>query len=268
MGVETPAQSESAPEAMLANWAMPGLVPGRPVTAGPSMAGDLDEQVRLEMYEQGYTGTLGTAVVQEYLGPVRIGDVVSVSSVYTEVSAEKMTSLGAGYFLVYDSSYADQTGRALGRQTTTLLHFSPAAEGGRPPATSAALRPASGSALLDQYVLLSATQVVAGALATRDFYPVHHDPVFARAHGSRDIVLNLPTTIGLVATRVQAWLPGSPLTRLRVRLRSSAYPGVPLRFSGSVTDHESGRRRSVSVDVVQGERVHANAEVELGPDRR
>jgi len=49
---------------------------------------------------------------------------------------------------------------------------------------------------------LTATLVVAGAIASRDFMPAHHDPAFAKAQGAPDIFLNILTTNGYVARYV------------------------------------------------------------------
>ena len=38
------------------------------------------------------------------------------------------------------------------------------------------------------------TTVVAGAIASRDFVPLHHDRDFAQKAGLKDIFLNTPTT--------------------------------------------------------------------------
>ena len=49
------------------------------------------------------------------------------------------------------------------------------------------------------------TVVVSTAIATRDFYPVHHDRDYAERGGSKDIFLNILTTTGLVQRYVTDW---------------------------------------------------------------
>ena len=56
----------------------------------------------------------------------RLGDVISVTSVYEEVSDEKKTALGTGYFLTWVLTYTDQNGEVLGRQRFRVLRFRPA----------------------------------------------------------------------------------------------------------------------------------------------
>jgi acyl dehydratase len=79
------------------------------------------------------------------------------------------------------------------------------------------------------------TVVVAGAIASRDFMPAHHDPVFARAQGAPDIFMNILTTNGYVARYVTDWAgPEARLESIKIRLGAPAVPGKPLRFTGRV----------------------------------
>lgn len=50
--------------------------------------------------------------------------------------------------------------------------------------------------------------VIAGAIATRDFQPVHHDRDAARAAGTKDIFMNILTTNGSWAgISPTGWVP-------------------------------------------------------------
>lgn len=83
---------------------------------------------------------------------------------------------------------------------------------------------------------VTSTVIVGGAIASRDFMPAHHDPVFARAQGAPDIFMNILTTNGYVARYVTDWAgPEGMLRSIRIRLGAPAVPGRPLRFSGRVT---------------------------------
>jgi len=82
---------------------------------------------------------------------------------------------------------------------------------------------------------LTSTMVVAGAIASRDFMPAHHDPAFAKAQGAPDIFLNILTTNGYVARYVTDWAgPEAIVKSIKIRLGAPAVPGKPLRFSGRV----------------------------------
>jgi acyl dehydratase len=79
------------------------------------------------------------------------------------------------------------------------------------------------------------TRVVAGAIASRDFMPAHHDPAFARAQGAPDVFMNIMTTNGYVSRFVTDWAgPEAMLRRIAIRLGAPAIPGQALRFSGRV----------------------------------
>jgi acyl dehydratase len=83
---------------------------------------------------------------------------------------------------------------------------------------------------------VTATVVVAGAIASRDFMPVHHDRDYAQAQGSPDIFMNILTTNGYVARYVTDWAgPDAMLRKIAIRLGAPAIPGLVLHFSGEVT---------------------------------
>jgi uncharacterized protein len=86
---------------------------------------------------------------------------------------------------------------------------------------------------------LTPTFVIATALATRDFTPLHHDPELARAQGSKDIFLNILTTMGLVQRYVTEAVPGAALAGIAgiaVRLGVPAYAGDTLTLTGRFAD--------------------------------
>ncbi|BBX42087.1 MaoC family dehydratase [Mycobacterium simiae] len=86
-------------------------------------------------------------------------------------------------------------------------------------------------------VPVTTTLIVAGAIASRDYMPVHHDRDFANSQGSKDIFLNILTTNGLCVKFLHDWAgPEAMIKRLSIRLGVPAYPNDPLRFTGSVTD--------------------------------
>lgn len=83
---------------------------------------------------------------------------------------------------------------------------------------------------------VTSTVIVAGAIASRDFMPAHHDPVFARAQGAPDMFMNILTTNGYVARFVSDWAgPEAMIRSIKIRLGGPAIPGQALRFSGHVS---------------------------------
>jgi len=90
---------------------------------------------------------------------------------------------------------------------------------------------------------VTATLVVATAIATRDFYPVHHDRDFAVRHGSKDIFLNILTTTGLVQRYVTDWAGPEAIVRaVSIRLGVPCYAGDRLTFSGRVMKSSAGEQ--------------------------
>ncbi|MGH9032942.1 MAG: MaoC/PaaZ C-terminal domain-containing protein [Acidimicrobiia bacterium] len=80
---------------------------------------------------------------------------------------------------------------------------------------------------------LTATVIVAGAIASRDFMPVHHDRDYARAQGAPDIFMNILTSNGYVSRFVTDWAgPEAMLRSISIRLGAPAVPGQNLRFTG------------------------------------
>jgi len=109
------------------------------------------------------------------------------------------------------------------------------------------------------HVPVTATQIIAGTLATRDFYPVHHDRAFARAHGNADIVMNILTTNGLLARVVGEWTGrGAGCVGWSRTLRAPASPGEVLRISGRV-ETAVEKEVVVSARAETGAVVHAEA---------
>ncbi|MFI7642032.1 MaoC family dehydratase [Nonomuraea sp. NPDC049400] len=99
-----------------------------------------------------------------------------------------------------------------------------------------------GAALPELSIDLTPTVVISTALATMDFTPVHHDVEGARAQGSKDIFLNILTTMGLVERYVTDWAgPEAVIERIAVKLGVPAYAGDRLSFNGTVVSREDGR---------------------------
>ena len=86
-------------------------------------------------------------------------------------------------------------------------------------------------------VPITATAIVAGAIASRDYQDVHHDRDLAVARGSKDIFMNILTTNGYVGRFVTDWAGPEALLRcVDIRLGAPNYPGDTMRMSGRVTE--------------------------------
>jgi acyl dehydratase len=83
---------------------------------------------------------------------------------------------------------------------------------------------------------MTATRIVAGAIATRDFMPVHHDRDYANQQGAADIFMNILSTNAYCSRFLTDWAgPEARVTRLSIRLGVPVHPGSTLRFTGTVT---------------------------------
>jgi len=92
-----------------------------------------------------------------------------------------------------------------------------------------------GERLPELSIPVTVTLIVGGAMATRDYFPGHHDLTAARALGSPHIFMNILTTNGLAQQFIERW--AGPLARfkdLRIRLGAPNYPGDCMRFQGEV----------------------------------
>ena len=97
---------------------------------------------------------------------------------------------------------------------------------------------------------VTATVIVAGAIASRDFMPVHHDPEFAKKQGSPNMFMNILTTNGLCVRFLTDWAgPEAMVTELAIRLGVPAFPDDPLKFTGTVTGKSEGRDGEGFVEV-------------------
>ncbi|WP_067826675.1 OB-fold domain-containing protein [Actinomadura kijaniata] len=114
--------------------------------------------------------------------------------------------------------------------------------------------PAEQAPPADLEIELTPTFVIATALATRDFTPVHHDTALARAQGTRDIFVNILTTMGVVQRAALDAVPGATLETIAVRLGVPAYAGDTLRLH---TDRVDGRTLRVRGAVSLGDHVTA-----------
>jgi acyl dehydratase len=90
---------------------------------------------------------------------------------------------------------------------------------------------------------ITTTLVVAGAIASRDFTPVHHDKSAAQAQGMQDVFMNILTTNGIVGRYVTDWAgPDAVLKGVAIKLGTPNLPGDTMKMSGTVAakDDASG----------------------------
>jgi acyl dehydratase len=288
-----------APPAMLQTWTM-----GRPRLEGIAERGGSSSEMDpaspfVALANAGLSGTLATNSELEFLRYLRIGDSLHSTSALESISERKTTGLGSGYFVTWMTSYFAGGSELVGRQRFRIFKFAPgrsasgaasaesrgeregaASKDARPTAAAASASASTGpaastssAAALPSFALaVTATRIVAGALASRDFMPVHHDRDYARKQGAPDVFMNILTTNGYVARYVTDWAGSEARLRsIKIRLGGPAVPGTTLRFDGEVTTRTPAGDEEIleiGLRAVNELGVHASGTVELTLPRK
>jgi acyl dehydratase len=112
-------QGRFAPPAMLYTWARPLLWP------------QMERESAVDRLAlEGCPMTVAVNAVQEYVQPVRYGDVLSVTSKILSVSDEKTTRLGTGHFVTSVDTFRNQLDEIVGTHSFTFFIYRPAAGDG------------------------------------------------------------------------------------------------------------------------------------------
>ncbi len=87
---------------------------------------------------------------------------------------------------------------------------------------------------------VTATTVVAGAIASRDYRPMHHDKDFAvDRNGMRNIFINTPHNAAFFERYITDWTgPKGRLGKIQFRMKDSVFPGDRMVFQGRVESVE------------------------------
>jgi acyl dehydratase len=109
----------------------------------------------------------------------------------------------------------------------------------------------AGDELPPRVVDVTATRIVAGAIASRDFMPVHHDRAYANAQGAPDIFMNILSDTGYCSRFLTDWAgPETMIRRLAIKLGVPLFPDTALTYSGTVTStREEGDEGVVEVEL-------------------
>ncbi len=259
-----------APPAMLQVWTFPEpKIEGIAERGGAP--GEMDpDSALVKLDEAGYVGTLATNSELQFDRYLEIGEELHSTTELTDISELKGTGLGAGYFVTWVNTYFVEGGEEVGRQIFRVLKFNPGAPGPEKKGPKEP-RPApvvpTGEKLPDWDLDVTATVIVAGAIASRDFMPVHHDKDYALAQFAPDIFMNILTTNGYVARYITDWAgPEAQIKKIDVKLGAPAVPNKVLKFTGqAITEREEGAERVIEVAVNAANELgnHASGTVEL-----
>ena len=119
-----------APPTMLQAWVMEGWV----MHEGYDEPRNEQHRLHKLLTDAGYSGVLGTNTEEHYDRYLKLGDVVTANTVIDEISEEKATGAGIGYFITTRTSFEDQRGESLGWMTFRVLKFKPAQQQAAAPA--------------------------------------------------------------------------------------------------------------------------------------
>ena len=114
-----------APPLMLQTWTMATPRITGMAERGGSPTDGQRATVLSVLDEAGFVGTLASNSEFEIIRYLRLGDVVSATTVLEEVSPEKRTRLGPGHFVTWVTTYTAQSGEVVGRQRFRILKFRP-----------------------------------------------------------------------------------------------------------------------------------------------
>ncbi|MFJ4278141.1 MaoC family dehydratase [Streptomyces massasporeus] len=108
---------------------------------------------------------------------------------------------------------------------------------------------------------ITRTLIVAGAIASRDYQDVHHDPDLARQKGSPDVFMNILTTNGLIGRYITDHFgPRAELRRVAIRLGAPNHPGDTMVLTGTVEEVD-GDTATVRVVGANGLGAHVTGTV-------
>ncbi|MCW8193198.1 acyl dehydratase [Proteobacteria bacterium 005FR1] len=100
-----------------------------------------------------------------------------------------------------------------------------------------------GESLPELAIPITVTLINGGAIATRDYFPGHHDKDAAQQLGSPHVFMNILTTTGLVQRYVEDW--AGPLARfqdIKIKLGVPNYPGDTMTFKGEVKERDESEK--------------------------
>src|SRR5262249_4814467 len=113
-----------APPLMLQTWTMATpKISGIAERGGAPVEGGKNPLTPLA--EAGFIATPATNSEFEIVRDLRLGEVITSTMVLESISDEKQTRVGPGHFVTWVTTYRDEQGAVVGRQTFRILKFKP-----------------------------------------------------------------------------------------------------------------------------------------------
>ncbi|SFV12563.1 FAS1-like dehydratase domain-containing protein [Pseudoduganella namucuonensis] len=133
-----------------------------------------------------------------------------------------------------------------------------------PPAMSRSAPPRVGDALPELPIPVTLTGIIAGAIATRDFHPVHHDVAAAQLLGMPTIFMNILTTNACIERHVYEWAgDGAILESVSFKLGTPNFAGDLMTMSGSVRAVDAAGRVELGLRGINARGTHVDAVARL-----
>lgn len=259
MGDRNPSYSREenpiAPPAMMQMWTMRDFnddyAPGS-TDAHPYKIFD-------DMSAMGYPSNVAVSYDITFLRYLAFGERVKHYTTVVNVSDHKTTGLGVGFFVTerveyttveekpfaealityfqYRASAQDETGSAVGKVLPLQDPEQPADNWQTDFQDVAASGLSVGDTLPELIIPITNKLVVAGAIATQDFIPVHHNVYKAVEAGMPYVFMNILTTSGLCARYLGDWAgQGSRLRHIKFNLMAPNMPGDTMTMEGEVAE--------------------------------
>lgn len=265
-----PGDDQLAPPAMMQMWTM------RDVNDcyAPGSTEAFPYRVFDEMTALGYPANVAVSYDIGFHRDLRIGDRAKHFTSVVNISDRKTTSLGMGYFVTERVEYLTQEDHLFAEALITYFQYTPV-EGtgvratrdaspsqidtvipGDPDTPADNWQPdyrdlrastlAVGDKLPEVAIPITHRLIVAGAIATQDFTPVHHNVPAALAAGMPDIFMNILTTCGLSSRYLTDWAGcGSRLKKIKFKLMAPNLPGDIMRMRGGIIAVNTGAERAL-----------------------
>jgi len=268
-----PGDNQLAPPAMMQMWTMRDIND----RYAPGSTEEPPYQVFTDMASMGYPANVAVSYDIRFLRYLHVGERPLHFTSVANISGKKTTALGVGYFVTERVEYLTLDAGPFAEALITYFQYCPPAgskdtapvENATAPATAPAGNAAAsrfdsgqpdfldidtaklciGDKLPVLAIPITHRLIVAGAIATQDFIPVHHNLPAARAAGMPDIFMNILTTCGLVSRYLTDWSgAGARLQQLKFSLMKPNMPGDVMRLTGEVAVLEH-REVDTQVDV-------------------
>ncbi|MEZ0606789.1 MaoC family dehydratase N-terminal domain-containing protein [Paraburkholderia sp. IW21] len=181
----------------------------------------------------------------DYLQQIGVGDKLTYVDRIAAISDEKMTALGRGYFVTADTVVTNQENQEVAKYRNVMLRYKSGT--GKAADSQKVQQPASEIVPTDSERPIPAlsipvtwtlcTQLTA---ATRDYFPGHHDPDYAKSQGVLNPYPNTGYYCGLMDRVALEWANFDGVLKRRVlRMFTPAPIGTTLRTSGRVLSRQT-----------------------------